>query len=513
MPGGKLLRGRYVLTGAGRTGAKVIEDGAVAVDGAAIREVGPAMELTARYPDWEVIGSERHVVLPGLVNSHHHGYGLTSFELGIPDDSLESWLVDVRAAAYPIDPYWDTLRSITRLIRAGVTTVLHVGSPRLPWDVESAARKSLQAYRDAGMRVAYAIGVMDQNRFVYEDDDDFLSTLPEALVKKLRLTFTDPHVLSPADVLELAMTLHEEHAGDPMVRILLCPMGPQWCSDGLLSRVGEVAASLGLGIHTHCLESPHQREYADRAYPEGTLARLQRLGIVGPRVSLAHGVWLTRSDIEVCAVTGTSVCHNASSNLRLRAGIMPATTLLEAGVNIAIGTDSMSLNEDDDMFQEMRLVEAIHRLPRRSQPAPPLGFSEVLAMATVNGALPTTFADLGALEQGRVADAVLLVADPSLDRLIEAGVTVEDAMLRWARSTRVDTVLLAGEAVLSDSRFAHLDEDLILRELLASAEGSPDRRSRRWADVMRELKPHIQAFYDDEVPAAPHPSYSVNSPS
>lgn len=130
MPGGKLLRGRYVLTGAGRTGAGVIEDGAVAVDGAVIREVGPAMELTARCPDWDVIGSERHVVLPGLVNSHHHGYGLTSFELGIPDDSLESWLMDVRAATYPIDPYWDTLRSITRLIRAGVTTVLHVGSPR-----------------------------------------------------------------------------------------------------------------------------------------------------------------------------------------------------------------------------------------------------------------------------------------------------------------------------------------------------------------------------------------------
>lgn len=93
----KLLRGRYVWTGAEQPDERVVEDGAVVVDGSVIREVGRASDLIPKYPDAELFGSGEHVVLPGLVNSHHHGYGLTTLELGIPDDWLERWLAGLSA--------------------------------------------------------------------------------------------------------------------------------------------------------------------------------------------------------------------------------------------------------------------------------------------------------------------------------------------------------------------------------------------------------------------------------
>jgi 5-methylthioadenosine/S-adenosylhomocysteine deaminase len=495
----KLLRGRYVWTGAEEHDERVVEDGAVVVDGSVIREVGRAGDLIPKYPDAELFGSGEHVVLPGLVNSHHHGYGLTTLELGIPDDWLERWLVDVRAATYPLDPYWDTLRSVTRLVRSGVTTVLHVGSPRLPWDVDSAAKKALHAYQDAGMRVAYAIGVMDQNRFVYEEDEAFLSSLPRDVEKNARETLRETDLPSPAELMDLARTLVEDHGHDPMVQILLCPLGPQWCSDDLLNQVAELATSASLGIHTHCLESPQQRAYADRTYPTGTLARLQHLGVVGPHVSLAHGVWLGRADIDICAATGMSVCHNVSSNLRLRAGIMPARELLDAGVNVAMGTDGMSLTDDDDMFQEMRLVEAIHAPHRGPHARRRVEAPDVLRMATANGALPTTFPEIGRLQTGYMADVVLIDAAPSLVYLIEAGIGVEEAIVRSVRREGVDTVLIAGRPVLAGARFVELDEEMIVNELRASAAAPRDDRSLRWTEMMHQLKPHVEAFYERAV--------------
>ena len=135
----------------------------------------------------------------------------------------------------------------------------------------------------------------------------------------------------------------------------------------------------------HCLESPYQREFGFASYGKSTVEHLHELGMLGPDVSLGHAVWLKDRDMEICAETGTSVCHNASSNLRLRVGILPAARMLEKGVNVSIGMDGTTLNDDEDMLQELRLVSKLHRAPRGLEyTACPTPF-DVLTMGTVNG--------------------------------------------------------------------------------------------------------------------------------
>ena len=141
--------------------------------------------------------------------------------------------------------------------------------------------------------------------------------------------------------------------------------------------------------------------------------------MLGPDVSLGHAVWLKDRDMEICAETGTSVCHNASSNLRLRVGILPAARMLEKGVNVSIGMDGTTLNDDEDMLQELRLVSKLHRAPRGLEyTACPTPF-DVLTMGTVNGARSVTMeSEIGKLEPGRKADVVLIddaFARPYLD--------------------------------------------------------------------------------------------------
>ena len=109
------------------------------------------------------------------------------------------------------------------------------------------------------------------------------------------------------------------------------------------------------------VESSYQKEYGLKAWGKTPVAHLQDLAFLGPELSCAHAVWLTGDDIQLLAQSETSVCHNASSNLRLKNGIAPVTEMAARGVNVAMGTDSTALNDDDDMVQEMRLVNHLHR--------------------------------------------------------------------------------------------------------------------------------------------------------
>jgi len=184
--GTALVRGRYVITGVHQGRASVVEDGAVLERDGVIVEVGPAAELARRGSVDQTLGSPDHVVLPGFVNSHHH-VGLTPFQLGSPDLPLELWFAS-RLAARDVDPYLDTLYSAFDMLSAGVTTVQHLhgwrGAPASR--VAGVAERILKAYDDVGMRVSYSYALRDQNRLVYEADEDFCRRLPPVLGAEVR---------------------------------------------------------------------------------------------------------------------------------------------------------------------------------------------------------------------------------------------------------------------------------------------------------------------------------------
>ena len=126
------------------------------------------------------LGSDQHLVLPGLVNSHSHGKGLGTFELGFVDDQLEMWILERKAQRQP-DIYWDTLLAATRLLESGVTTVLHNHVTRNPHAYEAELDRALSAYQDAGVRLAFAPDIRWRNNFIYEPDEAFAARLPESL--------------------------------------------------------------------------------------------------------------------------------------------------------------------------------------------------------------------------------------------------------------------------------------------------------------------------------------------
>ncbi|MGH6953889.1 MAG: amidohydrolase family protein, partial [Alphaproteobacteria bacterium] len=261
------------------------------------------------------------------------------------------------------------------------------------------------------------------------------------------------------------------------------------------------------------LESPFERAFWDRRRGRSVVEHLADIGLLGPRTSLAHGTWATERDIEICARTGTTVCHNPSSNLRLRNGIAPVARMLEAGVNVAIGIDSYGLSSGDDMLEEMRLAGALARLPprRRFRRAP--DSFDVLRMASVNGAKATTLARAsGTLVAGGAADAVLIDLEALSRPYLDERVHVVDALVSLGRPEHVDSVMIAGRLVLSGGRFVTLDEESVARELAAVAKAGLTPAVGELASLARDLRPHLTRYYDERASGdGASPYYAINS--
>jgi cytosine/adenosine deaminase-related metal-dependent hydrolase len=509
-----LIRGRYVVSKVtGPASAVVIPDGAVAQRDGVILEVGGYDVLRARYPAEPVLGSSRHVVLPGLVNDHFH-VGLSPFQLGAPDLPLELWSF-ARLGAREVDPYLDHLYGAMLMLESGTTTVQVLPTiMRHPiFDVD-AAEPILRAYRDAGMRVSCGITLADQNPFVAGPrggERELLAELPEDLARRFGAVAGSgrrpaAELVSAAD----EVLARFGAARDARVRVILAPSNVHRCSDRLLEEARRLATRHRTGIHIHLQETPYQKAFGLRQWGVTPLAHLHQLGFLGPDVTCAHGVWLTDGDIEILAATGAGICHNASSNLRIQSGIAPIGRLLQRGIPVALGSDEAGLNDDKDLFQEMRLVLKLHRVPGIESPVPTA--CQVLEMATVNGARAAGFGDLvGTLEPGKRADLMLLGLDHVEEPYLEGDVPILDALIHRGRGVDVDAVLIDGEPVLQDRRPTRFDRAKLAGELRRSLARPLRPREEERRELARALEPHLRRFYAgaDGSTEPPHTRYNA----
>jgi cytosine/adenosine deaminase-related metal-dependent hydrolase len=490
-----LIRGKYVITRViGPTRAEVIADGAVFQRDGTVVEVGPYQDVRAKYEPDEVLGSSEHVVIPGFTNSHHH-VGLTPVQLGSPDLALELWFAS-RAEARAVDPYLDTLYSAFEMIESGITTVQHLHGWRggSLTQLVHVAERILQAYSDIGMRVSYSFGVRDQNRLVYEADEEFVKRVPAALQPALADWFRAV-AIPVADHLALFEDLHRRFQNCELTKIQLAPANLHWCSDELLQCLQTYATKYGVPMHMHVLETAYQKEYARRRTGTTAIRHLYNLGLLGPHMTYGHGVWMNQEDLEITADTGTRVCHNASSNLRLRSGVLPLNHLLQKDVHVGMGLDEAGINDDRDMLQEMKLVLRLHRTPGMDECVPTS--EQVLRMATQYGAETTAYAGhTGTLEPGKAADMVVLEWDQIAYPYLDEDTPVVDAVVQRARSSGVKTVLVAGEPILRDGQFTRLNKAEMLEELAASLRGPKTDEELKRRNLMREVRPHVKAFYD-----------------
>lgn len=502
-----LVRGRWLFPGGSQSG-EVIQDGALAIEAGFIQAVGTWTDLQRRYPEARVLGSENQAVIPGLINAHHHSNGPSSIQHGIPDQLLELWLLDLARRRHA-NPYLATQLAAARLLRSGVTSVVDVhsggGSPEM---LAANIERKLQAYEQSGIRVAFAAGMSHQSYIVWGDDQAFLDTLPPKVQALARRRLPGAGSATIDDFFAVLDDIWRRYRETARIEVWFAPPGPQWVSDETLQRIAETAERYDTGVQTHLEESIYEKHYGPRTYGVPTVAHLQQLGILSPRFSFAHGVWLNEAEIEILAESGAAVSHNPSSNLRLRAGIAPLNRLLAAGVTVALGMDGTTINDNEDMWQEMRLALRLHRGPRMSDPAPTP--ADIFHLSTHGGAkLLRADHQRGMLAPGYQADVVLL----NLNQITYPWVAPEAdplaVVLYRAAAGDVDTVIIGGETVVEAGRVTTIDEAAIGQELAAELEAM-DYPSDQ-AMMVAALMPYLEQYYAQWELKSLTPYISYNS--
>ncbi|RVA21223.1 amidohydrolase, partial [Mesorhizobium sp. M7D.F.Ca.US.004.03.1.1] len=402
----RVISAGTLLAGYSDTGEAIfVENSALLVSDGRIADMGPTEELLNRYRNAVVERYPGHIMTPGFVDAHHH-VGMTPLQMGSLDYPLELW-VGSGAARRGLDPRLDTLFAAAEMLKSGITTVQHIqGSVGGPAEnMLSIATKVIGAYEEIGMRASYCFNARDQNRIVHQDDEAFVSTLPADL-KQLVAQYVKKRTVSRQDYLDLFDQLRRDWQHKDRVAIQLAPANLHWCSDEMLDLLWQKAVAADVPLHMHLVETKYQQEYARRRTGTTAVKHLQRLGMLGPRMTLGHGVWVSEEDIDILAQSGTCICHNCSSNMRLGSGKAPVNDYLQRGMTVALGIDEAGINDDRDMLQEMRLVLYQHREPGHKGRWP--SASNVLRMATEHGAATTAFGmTIGTLKIGAHADFLL----------------------------------------------------------------------------------------------------------
>jgi 5-methylthioadenosine/S-adenosylhomocysteine deaminase len=507
-----LIRSRAMITRAiDRKSWEEIPDGAVLQEDGTIIAIGTYKDLKAKHPKAPVLGSGNEILLPGFVNGHHH-VGLTPVQLGSADMPLELWFI-TRMVIRNLDLYLDTLYSAFEMIGSGITTVQHIHGwmPGTLPEVEAKSGEVIRAYEDVGMRVSYCYAVRDQNRLVYQADQEFVASLPKELQEPMQRWFSR-FKTSLDESMGLFRGLFERHNNKRRVKIQLAPANLHWCSDKALGLLSEASKRYNVPLHMHLLETAYQKEYAWRRGKCTALEYIDRFDMVNPRLTLGHGVWLNEKDIERMAAAGACVCHNCSSNFRLRSGVAALNHFEKAGINTAIGLDEAGINDDRDMLQEMKLVLRAHRVPGMVDDDVP-SMSQVLRMATVGGAKTTPYgAGIGTLEVGKSADLVLLdwkqISYPYLDE----ETPLLDAVIQRAKAEGVKLTMCDGEVIYQGGKFTKVDRDASLKALhddLSKALANDEVERRK---LSKALLPHVRKFYANYIDPAKHePFYRPSS--
>jgi cytosine/adenosine deaminase-related metal-dependent hydrolase len=507
-----LIRSRTLITGVkDRFAWNEIENGALLQENGVIVAVGTFDDLKAKHPKVPVIGTGNEVIVPGFVNAHHH-VGLTPVQLGSPDMPLELWFI-TRMVIRSLDLYLDTLYSAFEMIASGITTVQHIHGwiPGSLADIQQASDTVIRAYEDIGMRVSYCHAVRDQNRLVYQADQELVASLPKELQDPMQRYF-DRFKAGLDDIMALFRDLFERHNTKSRVKIQLAPANLHWCSDAALVALSDASKTYDVPMHMHLLETAYQKEYAWRRGKCTALEYLDRFDMVNARLTLGHGVWLSESDIDRLAAANGCVCHNCSSNFRLRSGVAALNVFEQKGMNTAIGLDEAGINDDRDMLQEMRMVLRAHRVPGMVEADVPT-MAQVLRMATVGGARTTPYgAAIGELAVGKAADLSLhdwtRISYPYLDE----ETPVLDALIQRAKTDGVTAVMCDGEIIYQNGKFTRVDREASLKALhddLSKALSNDEVERRK---LSKALLPHVRKFYADYIDPAGHdPFYRPSS--
>jgi cytosine/adenosine deaminase-related metal-dependent hydrolase len=415
-----------------------IADGGVFVRDGVIAAVGGAADLPATAE--EVIDATDQLVMPGLVNTHHHFYQtLTRVVRPAQDAELFTWLkalYPIWARLTPEMAFVSTQTAMAELLLSGCTTTsdhlyLFPNGVRLDDTIEAAQAIGMRFHAARGaMSVGESKGGLPPDRVV-EDEGAILAD-----TQRLIGRWHDP----------------KRHA---MTRIVVAPCSPFSVSRELMRDAALLAREKGVSLHTHLAENDNDIAYTREKFGCTPAEYAQALGWVGPDVWHAHCVKLDAAGIELFARTGTGVAHCPGSNMRLASGIAPIRALRDAGVPVGLAVDGSASNDSGHLLGEARLALLLQRVAHGPLKGPSaLTAREVLEIATRGGARVLGRDDIGALAPGMAADIVTV----PLDEIGLAGAGHDPlAALFFCHVPSVRHSVVNGRVVVRDGRLVTLD--------------------------------------------------------
>lgn len=432
----------------------------------------------------DIVDARGHLLHPGLVNAHTHGHGGLTKGLG------DRWTLEMLLAAGPWfgggrqaeDRRLATLVCAAEMALKGCTAAYDL-SAELPLPTVETFDAHAGAYAEVGMRAVLAPMVADQT--VYQAIPGLYDALPppqQAEVDRLKM--------APGEACLAAMEkiLRGWRWAAHGIFPAIAPTIPLHCTEAFMVGCAELARAHGARLHSHVGESRVQAVSAIRRYGRTLVAECERLSLLGPDFTVAHGIWLDDEDLARLAHHGVSVSHNPGSNLKLGNGVARLRAMLDRGVGVALGTDGPGSADNQNVFEAMRDAARLSRLtpdPRAWVSAP-----EVFRAATEGGAAALGLPQCGRIAPGFCADIVFLdLENPNWlphNNSINQLVHVEDA-----RAVR--HVMVAGTMIVRDGRLTRLD----LAALARAVEAARARLEAATADaraLYHRLEPVIASF-------------------
>jgi len=429
-----------------------IPDGGLFISDGFIQNVGSSSELPNSAD--RVLDLSGHVLLPGLVNIHHHFYQtLTRAVPAAQNANLFYWLktlYPIWARMGPEDIRISTRTALAELALSGCTTAsdhlyLFPNGSRLDDEIQSAAQIGLRLHASRGsMSLGESKGGLPPDSVV-EDE--------ETILKESQ---------------RLIETYHDPKPGS-MVQIVLAPCSPFSVTSELMVQSAGLAREYGVKLHTHLAETKDEEEFCQQKFGYRPVAYMETLNWTGEDVWFAHSVYVNESEIELYKQTGCGVAHCPTSNMRLASGIAPVMNMLRKGVRVGVGVDGSASNDGSHMLEEVRQAMLLARLDaglrgasQSLENAPPLMTArQALEIATRGGAAVLGRSDIGSLEPGKCADFFAV----NLNRLGYAGGLHDPvAALVFCAPVIADYTVVAGKIIVGGSRLKTWDQDLLIEE-------------------------------------------------
>jgi 8-oxoguanine deaminase len=433
------------------TSRRELENAGMFIRNGIIEQVGPSCELPATAD--EVLDLRDHVVLPGLVNTHHHLFQtLTRAVPAAQDADLFTWL----RTLYPI---WarltpDALRSSTQLGLAelalsGCTTASDHGyifpnGCRLDDQIHAALEVGLRFHASRGsMSLGESAGGLP----------------PDSLVE------TEAAILEDSG--RVIEQFHDSSHG-AMTRIVLAPCSPFSVTLDAMRESARLARAYGVHLHTHLAETVDENQFCLERFGKRPVELMEDLEWLGSDVWFAHAVHVNPQEIGLFARCGCGAAHCPSSNMRLGSGIMPLRAMLAAGVNVGLGVDGSASNDSSNLLLEARQAMLLSRLEgaeeQRRDPVqksrPQLSARTALEVATIGGASVLGRSDIGSLEVGKCADFTAI----NLNRLEFSGSHDPVAAVVFCATPRVDYTVVHGRVIVREGRLNTLEERELVTE-------------------------------------------------